>query len=84
MPKIDLYGLPLWQKFAISIVYDVVDFFSVPVFGTMYDVVGIPLGLALWGPIGLINTWEVFDPLDATDRFVPTMTIAGLMSLGVK
>ena len=77
---IDLMELPVWLKFAISIVYDVVDFFSIPGIGSLYDVVGVPLGYALWGPIGLANLWEIADPLDVTDRFVPTMTITGILS----
>ena len=79
--KIDIFGLPLWMKFAIAITYDVVDFFSLPGLGQLYDIVGIPLGYAMWGPIGLANAWEVVDPLDVTDRFIPTMTITGILSL---
>lgn len=78
---VDIFGLPLWEKFAISIVYDVVDLISIPGFGQLYDVIGVPLGYALWGPIGIANAWEIFDPLDVTDRFVPTMTITGILSL---
>lgn len=72
--------IPTWAKFAIAIIYDVLDFFSVPMLGSLYDVVGIPLGVALWGPWGLAQAWEVLDPTDVVDRFVPTMTIAGLIA----
>lgn len=78
--KIDIFGLPLWIKFIIAIVYDVVDLLSLPGLGELYDVVGIPLGYALWGPLGLANAWEVLDPLDAADRFIPTMTIIGVLA----
>lgn len=74
----DLSSLPTWMKFAIAIIYDVVDLFSVPGLGTLYDIIGIPLGFALWGPIGLANAWEIVDPVEATDRFIPTMTLAGI------
>lgn len=78
--KIDIFGLPPWIKFAIAIVYDVVDLLSIPGLGELYDVVGIPLGYALWGPLGLANAWEVLDPMDAADRFIPTMTIVGVLA----
>lgn len=71
--------IPIWLKFAISITYDVVDIFSVPVLGSLYDIIGVPLGVALWGPWGFAQIWEVLDPTDVVDRFVPTMTIAGLI-----
>jgi len=66
-------------KFAIAIAYDAIDFFSIPVLGQIYDVIGIPLGYILWGPLGLTNAWELLDPVDTIDRFVPTMTLAGVV-----
>ena len=66
-------------KFAIAIAYDVIDLFSIPVLGEIYDAIGIPLGYILWGPLGLTNAWELLDPLDTIDRFVPTMTLAGVV-----
>ena len=66
-------------KFAIAIAYDAIDLFSIPVLGEIYDAIGIPLGYILWGPLGLTNAWELLDPLDAIDRFVPTMTLAGVV-----
>ena len=74
----DLSSLPTLLKFVIAATYDIVDLFSIPGLGTLYDVIGIPLGFALWGPIGLANAWEIVDPVDAVDRFVPTMTLAGI------
>lgn len=76
----DLSTLPVWLKFVIAAIYDIVDLFSLPGLGTIYDVIGIPLGVALWGPAGLMNAWEVVDPADAIDRFVPTMVISGLVA----
>lgn len=74
----DLTALPVWLKFIIAIIYDVVDLVSIPGLGTLYDIIGVPLGFALWGPVGLANAWEIVDPADAMDRFVPTMTMAGI------
>jgi hypothetical protein len=72
--------LPLSVKFTIAIVYDVLDFLSVPVLGSLYDAAGIPLGIMLWGPAGLINLWEFVDVTDQVDKFVPTMTLAGILN----
>lgn len=74
-----LYGLPLWIKFGIAIIYDLADLMSVPFLGSLYDAVGIPLGVLLWGPVGLVNTWELVDPTDQVDKFIPTMTLAGII-----
>ena len=74
-----LYLLPLWIKFLIAAVYDLGDLLSVPFLGTLYDAVGIPLGVLLWGPVGLMNAWEIVDPTDQVDKFVPTMVIAGFV-----
>lgn len=74
-----LYGLPVPLKFLIAIIYDLTDLMSVPFLGTLYDAVGIPLGVLLWGPVGLVNTWEIVDPTDQIDKFVPTMTLAGIL-----
>lgn len=74
-----LYGLPLWVKFGIAIIYDLADLMSVPFLGSLYDAVGIPLGVLLWGPVGMMNAWEILDPTDQIDKFAPTMTIAGIV-----
>jgi len=74
-----LYGLPLPVKFGIAIIYDLADLMSVPFLGSLYDAVGIPLGVLLWGPVGLLNAWEIVDPTDQIDKFVPTMTLAGIV-----
>lgn len=83
IPEDVFMNLPLPVKFAIAIGYDLGDLVSIPGFGTAYDIAGIPLGYALWGPVGLANAWEVLDPLDVTDRVIPTMTMTGLASLDI-
>lgn len=74
-----LYGLPLWIKFTIAGIYDLMDLMSVPFLGSLFDGVGILLGVALWGPVGLVNTWELIDPTDQFDKFVPTMVLSGIL-----
>ncbi|CAG0948805.1 MAG: hypothetical protein OIN86_13015 [Candidatus Methanoperedens sp.] len=76
-------GLPLFLKFVISIVWDLLDFtiFRIPVIGTVTDLISIPLAIALWGPLGLITSWEVLDPTDQLDAEIPTMTIIGILTI---
>ena len=69
-------------KMVISIIFDVVDFLTPPVIGTVYDVVGGLLGFLLWGGKGAIAFWEVLEPTDRIDAFVPTLTIMGILSIG--
>lgn len=82
--KFVAFDLPIWIKFAISIVYDIVDFFIPLGFTQLYNLVGIPLGYALWGPIGLANAWELVIPMDVLGKLIPTMTVTGILSLGGK
>ena len=73
-------ALSMPVRFIIAIVYDIVDFLSIPVLGTAYDLIGVPLGVYLWGPVGLMNAWELVEPTDQIDKFIPTMVIAGLVA----
>lgn len=75
-----LQGLPLIVKFLIAAIYDFLDLFSIPGIGSLYDIIGIPLGVALWGPMGFIQVWEVVDITDQFDKFVPTMVLAGILT----
>jgi hypothetical protein len=70
-------------KFLISIIWDILDFtiFRIPVLGTFTDILSIPLAIALWGPLGLAATWEVFDFTDQFDAEVPTMTLIGVFAM---
>jgi len=67
-------------KFSIALAYDFIDFISIPGIGTIYDLIGVPLGVYLWGPVGLMNAWELVEPTDQVDKFIPTMVIAGLVA----
>ena len=50
-------------------------------FGTGLDVVLAGLGFALFGWLGLIQLWEVAEPTDQIDGFVPTLTLVALANL---
>lgn len=67
-------------KLAFSVVIDIFDFTlgRIPVFGTVTDGVGTLVMLAMWGPAGLVNGWELFDVTDQVDAFVPTATLVAL------
>jgi len=70
-------------KFAVAIAYDAADFFigRVPVWGTIFDIFGGFLGLYLWGVPGGAQFFEVIDFTDQIDGFIPTLTLAGVVSL---
>lgn len=73
-------------KLCLSLIYDAVDFFigRIPVFGTIFDILGGFLGLWLWGIPGGLQFLEVIDITDQIDGFIPTMTLAGIISLLTK
>ncbi|MCR6644558.1 MAG: hypothetical protein NVV62_08590 [Terricaulis sp.] len=67
-------------KLAFSVVIDVLDFTlgRIPIFGTVTDGVGTLVLMAMWGPAGLVNGWELFDVTDQVDAFIPTATLVAL------
>ncbi len=70
-------------KFFIAIVFDSIDFFwgRIPLFGTVFDILGGFLGLWLWGLPGGLQFLEILDITDQIDGFIPTLTLAGILSL---
>ena len=70
-------------KLVISIAFDIADFIigRVPGWGTIWDIIGGFLGLYLWGIPGGLQFLEVLDITDQIDGFIPTMTLAGVVSL---
>lgn len=76
-------GIPPGIKLIISIIWDLLDFFIGRIigFGTLFDIVGTLLAFKLWGVWGLGAIWEVFEPTDQIDGFVPSLTIIGLLSM---
>ena len=70
-------------KFLIAIAFDLADFFigRIPIFGTVFDILGGFLGLWLWGLPGALQFLEILDFTDQLDGFIPTVTLAGILSL---
>ena len=66
----------------ISLSFDTADFFigRIPVFGTVFDLLGGFLGLWLWGIPGSLQFLEILDLTDQIDGFIPTLTMAGILS----
>lgn len=70
--------LPVWAKFAICIGFDLFDMtigrllLGVSIFT---DVTNGLIQFGLWGPRGLLAVWEVLDPSEQLDGFVPTNTL---------
>ena len=71
------------MKLLFSLGYDAVDFFfgRIPGVGTIFDILGGFLGLWMWGVPGGLQFLEVLDITDQLDAFIPTMTLAGVISL---
>lgn len=67
-------------RLAFSIVIDLFDLTlgRIPIFGSVTEGVGTVVLLAMWGPIGLANLWELVDWTDQADSFVPTATLVAL------
>ena len=70
-------------KLVAAIVLDIADFTvgRIVGFGTGFDVVLAGLGFALFGWKGLVQLWEVAEPTDQIDGFVPTLTLVALANL---
>lgn len=75
--------VPLPVKFIIAVIWDFLDFTigRIPVFGTMFDILGMVVALMLWGPLGIVALWEVIDITDQFDAEVPTVTLIGIISV---
>jgi hypothetical protein len=67
-------------RLAFSIVIDLFDLTlgRIPIFGTVTDGVGTLVLVAMWGPAGLINLWELVEITDQIDSFIPTATLVAL------
>jgi hypothetical protein len=67
-------------RLAFSIVIDLFDLTlgRIPVFGSVTEGIGTVVLVALWGPAGLLNLWELLDISDQADSFVPTATLVAL------
>ena len=67
------------------LIADVPDFFLgwIPVYGTIVDVYATIVAVILWGPMGLIHSWEIVavGPGNVADGFVPTCLIIGLAEI---
>ncbi|MGH6950386.1 MAG: hypothetical protein ACREH4_05915 [Vitreimonas sp.] len=68
-------------RLALSVAIDLFDMTlgRVPVLGAVTtEGVGTVVLMALWGPAGLLNLWEVLDFTEQADGFIPTATLIAL------
>jgi hypothetical protein len=67
-------------RLAFSVVIDVFDFTlgRLPIFGAVTEGVGTVVLMAMWGPAGLLNLWELVDFTEQADAFIPTATLVAL------
>lgn len=70
-------------KLIIAIILDIADFVigRIPGWGTIFDFILALIGFAMFGWKGLAQAWEIFDPTDQVDGFVPTLTLIALAEL---
>jgi hypothetical protein len=69
-------------KLLFAIIFDAADCLigRIPLFGTVFDILGVYLTFVLCGPLGITYAWEIIDITDQIDGFIPTMTLLYLIS----
>lgn len=72
-----------WWRWLVAVLFDLADMTigRIPVFGTLFDLAGSLLSVALWGVPGLLSALELLDVSDQIDGFIPSVTLAGLVQL---
>lgn len=67
-------------RLALSLIIDVFDFTlgRIPIFGSVTEGVGTIVLVALWGPAGFVNLFELLDFTEQADAFIPTATLVAL------
>ncbi|MGF1543562.1 MAG: hypothetical protein ACFB00_03505 [Parvularculaceae bacterium] len=71
------------SRLALAISLDLIDFAfgRLPGVGTALDFIFAAIAFAVWGPAGLFALWEIVDPTNQLDAFVPTMTLIALSQM---
>lgn len=72
-----------WWKLLLAIAIDLFDFTlgRIPGFGTVTDIIGGIVALALFGVPGAIPFLEIIDFTEQIDGFIPTVTLSGIVYL---
>jgi len=68
------------SKLILAIILDLLDFTFGRIigFGTLTDILITGVAMMMFGWKGLIQLWEVLEPTDQIDGFVPTLTLLAL------
>ncbi len=71
-------------RLIFAVTLDVLDFTIGRLFGAgmIIDALFAAIAFMVWGPAGLIALWELADPSEQIDGFVPTMTLIALSQMG--
>lgn len=78
-----LMNLPIPVKLGLSIILDALDFVAfIPFGGIIFDLIQTGMAYLLWGHTGALAVVEVILP-NQIDAFIPSVTITGLISMGV-
>ena len=77
-----MQSIPPW-KWIIAVIWDFLDFtiFRIPGFGTIADLLSIPIAIFLWGNVGILAAIEIFDFTDQLDAQLPSMTAIGILTM---
>lgn len=73
-------------KLILSILLDIVDFFIGRIIGVgmIGDLLIGICAVIMWGAPGIAAFWELLDPSEQIDGFVPTLTLIALSQMGAK
>jgi len=71
-------------KLALAVFLDILDFTVGRAIGAgaVFDLALAGIAFLLWGWPGLIALWELVDPSEQIDGFVPTLTLIALSQMG--
>ena len=66
-----------YLKLIICIFFDIIDLTlgSIPIIGTIIDIIQLSLSLWFFGVLGFLDSWELIMPIDIIDGFIPSMTL---------
>lgn len=72
-----------YLKLVVAIILDLADAFIGRLigFGTVFDLALTVVAFLMFGPKGLLQLWELVEPTDQIDGFVPTLTLLALAEL---
>lgn len=72
----------IWARLGISLAFDILDSMKLPILaGPLSGIIGTALAINLWGNNGALASWEILELSDTLDRFIPSVTLTGILSI---